>query len=127
MAVSGTLHLSGLWPPFREAVRYLLAWASYYNLEGQVVSGFRSRQEQARLYALGRTQYEINNRISRHGAGGTVTDAAAGNSAHEYGLAVDIEGRDQSAIIELARAIGFGTVSWDPAHIEWPHWSSLVS
>jgi len=126
MAVSGTSYLYGLWPPFSEAVRYLLAYASYYNLEGSIVSGLRSLQEQAGLYAQGRTQSEILNRVSKRGAGGSVTDAPPGSSAHNYGLAVDIEGRDQARIIQLARAIGFGTVSWDPAHIEWPGWQNLV-
>ena len=126
MAVSGTLYLSGLWPPFAEAVRYLLAWCQSYNLEAQITSGYRSCEEQAALYSQGRTPYEIAHGVSKHGTGGAVTDAPPGASAHNYGLAVDVEGRDQAAVISLARAIGFGTVSWDPAHIEWPGWSSLV-
>jgi hypothetical protein len=127
VSVSGTWYLSGLWPPFSEAVQYLLAWAEYYGLEGEIVSGFRSFQEQTALYAQGRTQGEISARVAKHGAGGAVTDAPAGASAHNYGLAVDFEGRDQSYIIQLARAIGFGTVSWDPAHVEWPRWQQLIS
>ena len=126
MAVSGTSYLYGLWPPMAEAVRYLLAYAAYYSLEGRIVSGLRSMSEQTALYAQGRTQDEIIRRVSLQGTSGTVTDAPPGSSAHNYGLAVDIEGRDQGAIIQLARQIGFGTVSWDPAHIEWPGWRSLV-
>jgi len=126
MALSGTSYLYGLWPPFSGAVRYLLAYASYYNLEGQIVSGLRSNSEQAALYAQGRTPYEILHQVSKQGAGGTVTDAPPGASAHNYGLAIDVEGRDQGTIIQLARQIGFGTVSWDPAHIEWPGWRTLV-
>jgi len=126
MAVSGTSYLYGLWPPMQGAVRYLLAYCAYYGLEGSIVSGLRSLQEQERLYAQGRTQDEVTRRVSKQGAGGSVTDAPPGSSAHNYGLAVDIEGRDQGAIIQLARQIGFGTVSWDPAHIEWPGWKSLV-
>lgn len=127
MAISGTRYLSGLWPPFSSAVDYLNAWAQYYALSASIVSGYRSLSEQAALYAQGRTQYEIANQISKHGAGGSVTDAPPGRSAHNYGLAVDYEGRDQSSVIQLARAIGFGTVSWDPAHVEWPGWQSLVT
>lgn len=126
MAVSAGLYLSGLWPPMAEAVRYLLAYASYFNLEASIVSGRRSSQEQAKLYAQGRTQYEIIHQVSKQGAGGTVTDAPPGSSAHNYGLAIDVEGRDQSAVVSLARQIGFATVTWDPAHIEWPGWRSLV-
>lgn len=126
MSVSGTSYLYGLWPPMSEAVRYLLAYAAYYNYEGQLVSGLRSNQEQARLYALGRTPDEVRRQVSKQGRDGTVTDAPPGTSAHNYGLAVDVEGRNQRDIIALARAIGFATVTWDPAHIEWPGWRSLV-
>jgi len=126
MSISGTWYLSGLWPPFSEAVQYLLAWAQFYNLEGMIVSGYRTMTEQEALYRQGRTPSEITNRVALHGTRGSVTDAAPGNSAHNFGLAVDIEGPDQAQIIQLARAIGFGIVSWDPAHIEWPGWASLV-
>ena len=126
MAISGMSHLYGLWPPFAEAVRYLLQWSSYYQYQGSLTSGFRSGSEQANLYAQGRTPYEIANRVSKQGAGGSVTDAPPGSSAHNYGLAVDVEGRDQGSIIQLARVIGFGTVSWDAAHIEWPNWRQLL-
>lgn len=126
MSISAGLYLSGLWPPFAEAVRYLLAYASYLQLEGNIVSGRRTNEEQTRLYAQGRTRDEIIRHVSKQGAGGTVTDAAAGESAHNYGLAIDVEGRDQARIIQLARMIGFATVSWDPAHIEWPGWRQLV-
>jgi LAS superfamily LD-carboxypeptidase LdcB len=90
------------------------------------VSGYRSLSEQAALYAKGRTAAEISARISKHGAGGAVTDAPPGSSAHNYGLAIDIEGRDQATIIALGKWIGFGTVSWDPAHLEWPNWQHLL-
>jgi LAS superfamily LD-carboxypeptidase LdcB len=126
VAVSGSFYLSGLWPPMAEAVRYLQAYCAYYNYEGEVTSGFRSFQEQTALYAQGRTQDEITRHVAKHGAGGAVTDAVAGQSAHNYGLAVDIEGRDSAAIHELAAAMGFQTVDWDPDHIEWPSWRSLV-
>lgn len=126
MAVSGTWYLSGLWPPFSEAVQYLLAWAQYYQLEGQIVSGYRSMADQTALYAKGRTLDQISRQVALHGTGGSVTDAPAGQSAHNYGLAVDVEGRDAASILQLARAIGFGTVSWDPNHIEWPNWRQLL-
>ena len=126
MALTGTFLVSGLWPPFGSAVRYLQAWCSYYNYRGEITSGFRSFQEQAALYALGRTQNEILNRVAKHGAGDAVTDAPPGESAHNYGLAIDISGPDRAQIIELARWIGFGLVSWDPEHIEWPNWRLLI-
>lgn len=126
MAISGTWYLSGLWPPFAQAVNYLLAYANYYGLSAQIVSGYRSMGEQAALYSQGRTAEEVQARVRKRGRGGAVTDAPPGQSAHNYGLAVDFEGRDQAAVIELARRLGFGLVSWDPAHVEWPNWSTLV-
>lgn len=117
---------SGLWPPFAAAVTYLQAWCSHLGLRGSVVSGYRSPEEQAELYAQGRTPLEISRRVSKRGQGGAVTDAPPGSSAHNYGLAVDVEGPDQLEIVELARQMGFGTVSWDPAHLEWPNWQQLV-
>lgn len=118
---------SSLWPPFATAVDYLKAWCDYLNLRGTITSGFRSLEEQAKLYAIGRTPAEIAGRVSKQGKGGSVTDAPPGTSAHNYGLAVDIEGPDQASIIQLAKAMGFGTVSWDPAHVEWPNWRTLIS
>lgn len=125
--LSSGLYLSGLWPPFASALSYLQAYCASLGLEAQVVSGFRSESEQAALYRQGRTPSEIVNRVRKAGAGGAVTDAPPGYSAHNFGLAVDVEGRNQREVVALARQLGFGTVSWDPAHIEWPNWQSLVS
>lgn len=125
--LSGGLNTSGLWPPFRAYVEQLLMpYAAYYGLSGTVVSGYRSLQEQADLYAKGRTPYEVAHQVSKQGRNGSVTDAPPGRSAHNYGLAIDVEGVDQSQLVALAAALGFGTVSWDPAHIEWPRWQSLL-
>ena len=124
--LSTGLYLSGLWPPFAEAVRYLSLYAAYYNYQGVVSSGFRSSSEQATLYAQGRSQYEISNQVTKPLGGFVVTNAPPGHSAHNYGLAIDVTGRDQSAIVSLARALGFGTVANDPAHIEWPNWRQLI-
>lgn len=124
--LAGTYHLSGLWPPMAEAVRYLQQWIDYQQLTVTIVSGYRPMAEQQKLYALGRTPAEIAARVRKQGRGGSVTDAPPGSSAHNYGLAVDVEGRDQRAVLALAGHIGFGLVSWDPAHIEWPGWQQLV-
>lgn len=62
---------------------YLLAGLAYLGYKSaydwKVTSGRRDSAEQARLYAEGRTT-----------AGPTRTDAPAGSSAHEFGLAVDL-------------------------------------
>jgi hypothetical protein len=125
--LSGGLYLSGLWPPFREVVtEYLQPWVEYFGLEGRIVSGFRSIEEQDALFHLGRTQAQYNARVRLQGRNGSVTDAPPGSSAHNYGLAIDVEGRNQSEIIQVGAALGFGTVSWDPAHLEWPNWQALL-
>lgn len=118
---------SGLWPPFAAAVSILKAWSDYFSLNATITSGYRDLREQERLYAIGRTPAEIAARVSKQGKGGAVTDAPPGSSAHNYGLAIDVEGPDQSAVMEIARALGFGLVSWDPAHVEWPNWRRLIS
>lgn len=126
--MTNELYLSGLWPPFTEAVRYLNAWCEYYGLTMVLVSGYRSNQEQTLLYAKGRTPLEVVQQVKKFGQGGAVTDAPAGYSAHNYGLAVDLdtESRHFTEVKSLAQQIGFGTVSWDPAHLEWPGWQRLV-
>lgn len=127
MAISGTYLLSGLWPPFAEAVRFLLAWCEYFKLNATITSGYRSMEEQAALYRIGRTPTEVQQKLRLQGQRGAVTDAPPGQSAHNYGLAIDIEGPDQQSVLSLARQLGFGLVSWDPAHIEWPNWRALIS
>ena len=55
--------VSGLWPPFAEAVSLLQHYADYYGLNATLVSGYRSMEEQQRLYAKGRTPAEIRGRV----------------------------------------------------------------
>lgn len=126
--MTGEWYLSGLWPPFAEAVRTLDLWCQYYGLSLVLVSGFRSNEEQAQLYAQGRSSAEIRQQVKKQGKGGSVTDAPPGYSAHNYGLAVDLDpdSRDFKSCFQLAQQLGFGTVSWDPDHLEWPQWRSLV-
>ena len=126
MAVSGTSYLYGLWPPMAEAVRYLLAWCSYYKLEGNIVSGLRSLADQATRYAVGRTPDEIRRQVSKRIGIDVDTNAPPGRSAHNFGLAIDVEGRDQANILSLAKAIGFELVAGDDSHIQWPGWRALV-
>jgi hypothetical protein len=41
-------------------------------------------------------------------------------------MALDLEGPDWASAMEIARQLGFGTVSWDPAHIEHPAWRQIA-
>jgi hypothetical protein len=121
------LNLTQLWGPFASAVQgWLMPWVEYYSLRGTIVSGYRSFDEQDALYRLGRSKWQYDQHVYLHGTQGSVTDAWAGASAHNYGLAIDIEGPDQAAIVDIGRQLGFGTVSWDPAHLEYPNWKSLL-
>ncbi|BBQ08178.1 M15 family metallopeptidase [Elizabethkingia sp. HX WHF] len=55
----------------------------------RIAQGLRTNQEQTALYAQGRTTKGPNVSASKP-LGGTVTNAKAGQSIHNYGLAVDI-------------------------------------
>ena len=61
----------------KDVIKRTDSYFPYYHLE--VTAGYRSWPEQAKLYAQGRTT-----------KGDRVTDAKAGQSAHNYGLGVDV-------------------------------------
>lgn len=125
---SGITRLTGLPAGMRGAVEWWIAVLEGRGYSLQIVSGFRSNAEQLVLYQKGRTPTEVAQRVKKLGRGGAVTDAYPGTSPHNYGLAVDIEelhGRTQE-IHDLAASAGWGVVSWDPPHIEWPGWRKYV-
>ena len=118
MADSSLSHLD---PQFAQAVEYLLEWADYEGLAPVVTETFRSAERQDELYAQGRTA-----------PGAIVTKARGGESPHQYGLAADITSQfgygspQAKRIREIARQIGFGLISWDEPHVEWPNWRSRI-
>ena len=125
--LSPGLYLSNLNDQFRAAVEgWLIPWCAYLGLDGQIVSGYRDNAEQDRLYRLGRSPWQYSARVRLRGAQGSVTDAPAGYSAHNYGLAIDVEGPDQAQILSVAQQLGFGLVSWDPAHVEHPQFATFL-
>lgn len=126
--MTGEWFLSGLDPNFAQAVQILDLYCQYYGLQLVLAGGTRSNDEQARLYAEGRTAAQIAGHVRLRGAQGSVTDAPPGLSAHNWGLAVDLDAdsKDFAQCKAVAVALGFGTVSWDPPHLEWPGWRSLV-
>lgn len=92
-----------LFQPFAsQVIRFLDAW----NLNNQATTaglfeGFRTFDRQADLYAMGRSKTSTNRCVHQgqarefgscpiHPLGATVTNAPAGMSWHQYGLAVDI-------------------------------------
>lgn len=121
MSVGGTHHLAGLHPQFAEYVRQALVLMDQHDLAPVVTEGLRSPERQERLYRQGRTA-----------AGPVVTNARAWQSAHQYGLAVDVtsrrgyNSREQRLIHEVWQALGFGTVRGDLPHAEYPGWRPLV-
>lgn len=68
-----------LYPPFFDKVALVLSTARAMGQDYVVISGYRSHKEQAAIYAQGRTK-----------PGKRVTNARAGFSAHNWGIAVDV-------------------------------------
>ncbi|OWR27727.1 peptidase M15 [Saccharibacillus sp. O23] len=104
-----------LHPDVRAAADRLVRQAADRGIDIAITSGFRSGEEQDRLYRQGRQD-----------AGNIVTNARGGQSYHNYGLAIDFALRDGSDIVwdmerdgngngrsdwmevvELAKALGF--------------------
>lgn len=94
-----------------------------------ITDGFRSFAEQTELYAQGRTK-----------PGSIVTNAKAGQSAHNFGLAVDLAFQKDgklsydptlyAKIYPIARTLGFELgADWtgftDEPHFEHPNWEKL--
>ncbi len=83
------LHL-GLWPVFRDKVNGVIFHMEDDGLNTDIFSGFRSAEEQEKLYALGRTLRNLDGIDDGHPMGRIVTNAKGGQSWHNYGLAADI-------------------------------------
>lgn len=92
--------LEDLHPLVAAKTRDLIALCYDSKIPAMIVFTTRTNEEQAELYAQGRTKpgppcihngttYQIGS-CSRHPLGLTVTKAKAGESYHNYGLAVDI-------------------------------------
>lgn len=77
--IAGIEKLVGLHPVFRAQVRGLLEVCGIEGLPVGLFSGLRTWEEQAEIYAQGRTK-----------PGAVVTKAKAGWTWHNYGLASDI-------------------------------------
>jgi len=83
-------NLAGLNRKFRAQVEQFLISAQpiteKHKITIEVISGLRSWQQQAALYARGRTKPGLK---GGYGEGNYVTKAPPGSSWHNYGLAVD--------------------------------------
>ena len=74
------IQTSALYPPFLDLLKQLVLNCEARGARFYVISGLRTFQEQAALYAQGRTKKP----------GKIVTKARAGQSAHNYGIAADL-------------------------------------
>lgn len=119
--------IEGLYPPFRDAIDALILAAQQEGLDVGMHQGFRSWEEQDRLYAQGRTT-----------KGNKVTNAKGGQSWHQFGLAADVVFRVKgrwswdpkhpwSRLDEIGRQLGLSRgPKWDLPHFEWPRKMSLA-
>lgn len=80
----------GLWRYFADKLSLLIATAAREGLVVDLHSGFRSFEEQERLYGLGRTIPNRDGKAPDKPMGNTVTKARGGDSWHNYGLAADL-------------------------------------
>lgn len=88
--------LDGLQPVVREKARAAFDQAQKEGLGVLLTSGLRTYREQDALFALGRTK-----------PGKVVTNAMAGESYHNFGLALDF------VVVSQGRAV------WDASHAQW--------
>lgn len=95
--------LDGLQPPAREKARAAFDQAEKEGLGVLLTSGLRTYREQDALYALGRTK-----------PGKVVTNARAGESYHNFGLALDF------VVVSQDRAV------WDASHAQWKRFVQIA-
>jgi|ERR1700759_535001 len=123
--------LDTLDPRFRPKVDQLLQECSAHGLDMLVYCTLRSSQEQDQLYQVGRTK-----------PGKIVTNAKAGQSAHNFGMAIDAaplvggkiawnDHEDWALYGELAARAGLEWAgTWktfkEMPHVQLPNWQELV-
>ncbi len=101
---------------FRTKVGKLLDKARKEGIQLRVISAYRDCDEQNRLYSKGRTL-----------PGSKVTNAKCGQSAHNYGKAVDVvEFRDGQPLWENPRWVQIGRLG-ESVGLEWGgRWNGFV-
>lgn len=117
--------LETLVPSFRSRVMDWLAACRAAGLQPYIYEGLRTSQRQRALYAIGRTAQKNRS---------TVTNAKAGQSMHQYGLAIDFvplkpaKAKDlweadwsdtaYKAYHKIALKHGLRRLSWETPHLE---------
>lgn len=114
--------LSLVHPALAEKVRSMADLLAQENITIRVVQGLRTWDEQAALYAQGRTA-----------PGKVVTNAGPGTSWHNFGLAVDVAPFDSSIpdwnvnhpawqrIVAIGKSVGLVSGSEWRTFPDWPH------
>lgn len=111
--VVGLYKVQQLKPWLRDYVRSTISYLADNGIGGTVFDVYRSCEEQNRRFRLGDSR------------------ARCGESAHQYGLAFDFvvsEGEQSQRQRDLQafwRQLGFVTLDWDPAHVEYPNWRAF--
>jgi hypothetical protein len=88
----------------------------------RVLETDRSPERQAQLYAQGRSE-----------PGPVVTHAKPYESAHNWGLALDVQpvpptDANWRRLRSVAAKIGFGLIGeWDPGHLQHPAWPQVLA
>ncbi len=132
--------IEDLQPIFRARVVEWLNDCATHGLEILITCTLRSRAEQDTLYAYGRTVKNPNSPASaKYPLGKVATNAKAGQSAHQYGIALDFvpmqhgkpdwSGTSQlwDTAITLAKARGMESLRpMESAHLQLPDWKSYV-
>lgn len=96
------MQLAKVYPPMADKIRELFMQMQQEGVVFKVTQGLRTMQEQADLYAKGRTL-----------PGPIVTNAPAGSSWHQFGVAIDLVPIDQ-----------LGKADWNPKH---PVWQQIIN
>lgn len=110
-----------LYPRIWERCQKLINKIKEQSLDADIFMSFRSFDEQAKLYAKGRTE-----------PGAIVTNSKPGYSFHNYGLALDVvfkkdgkwswdQAHDWALLGKLGKELGFnwgGDWGWDKPHFE---------
>lgn len=79
---------STIYPPLLKKLELLAEACKKRSMDYWATSGFRSWEEQNKLYALGRT-VKNHDATTAKPMGGKVTNAKGGQSYHNFGLAAD--------------------------------------
>lgn len=108
--------ISTLLPPVRSMARALVQKAVLAGIKVKIISGFRTYAEQNALYAQGRTT-----------AGAVVTNAKAGYSNHNFGIAFDVGVFEGGKYLgESPKYKAVGVIGMDLG-LEWGgNWKTLV-